>query len=248
MKKLKYILIIASLLCGTISFAQNNQDTLKILFVGNSYTYVSNMPHLVSLISDFTQTKLLTSKSVAGGATLSDHWRGEKGLNTMELINNGDYDIVILQDQSMSAIVQPDSLLIYSKKFSDYIRKNGAQPYLYCTWAREKVPQYQETITDVYNQAARKNNIGIVKVGEAWKVAQTLRPKIELYRSDGSHQSPLGAFLTACTFVKELSKELPDQLPSYYIATDANGESVELMLLDPLDITFCLRVVNEIAK
>jgi len=133
MKKLKSILIIASLLLGTVSLAQNNQDTLKILFVGNSYTYVSNMPHLVSLISDFTQTKLITSKSVAGGATLSDHWRSEKGLNTMELINNGDYDIVILQDQSMTTIVQPDSLLIYSKKFSDYIRKNGAQPYLYCT-------------------------------------------------------------------------------------------------------------------
>lgn len=248
MKNLKYILIIVSLLCGTITLAQNSQDTLKILFVGNSYTYVSNMPHLVSLISDFTQTKLLTSKSVAGGATLSDHWRGKKGLNTMELINNGNYDIVILQDQSMRAIVQPDSLLIYSKKFSDYIRKNGAQPYLYCTWAREKVPQYQETITNVYSQAARNNNIGIVKVGEAWKLAQTLRPKIELYRSDGSHQSPLGTFLTACTFVKELSKELPDQLPSYYIVTDANGESVELMLLDPLDITFCLKVVNEIAK
>jgi hypothetical protein len=248
MKKLKSILIIASLLLGTVSLAQNNQDTLKILFVGNSYTYVSNMPHLVSLISDFTQTKLITSKSVAGGATLSDHWRSEKGLNTMELINNGDYDIVILQDQSMTTIVQPDSLLIYSKKFSDYIRKNGAQPYLYCTWAREKVPQYQETITDVYNQAARENNIGLVKVGEAWKLAQTLRPKIELYRLDGSHQSPLGAFLTACNFVKELSKELPDQLPSYYMVTDASGESVELMLLDPLDITFCLKVINELEK
>jgi hypothetical protein len=87
-----------------------------------------------------------------------------------------------------------------------------------------------------------------VKVGEAWKLAQTLRPKIELYRSDGSHQSPLGAFLTACTFVKELSKELPDQLPSYYRVTDANEESVELMLLDPLDITFYLKVINELVK
>lgn len=228
--------------------AQVKRDTLSILFVGNSYTYVSNMPHLVSLISDSTQTKLLTSMSVAGGARLSHHWRGERELRTKELIKEGNFDIVVLQDQSMSAIEQPDSLLIYSKKFSDYIRKNGAQPYLYSTWAREKVPQYQEAITDVYNKTARENNTGIVNVGETWVMAKKLRPNIELYRSDGSHQSPLGAFLTACAFVKELSKELPNELPRYYKVIDANGGSVELMFLDPLDITFCLKVANDIAK
>ncbi len=248
MKKLKYVLIIVSLFWYNICLSQSKTDTLNILFVGNSYTYFSNMPHLVSLISDSTQTKLLTSKSVAGGARLSHHWRGERGLSTKELIENGDFDIVVLQDQSMSAIEQPDSLLIYSKKFSNYIRKNGAQPYLYCTWAREKVPQYQETITDVYKQAARENNTGIVNVGDTWASAKRLRPDLELYLSDGSHQSPLGAFLTACAFVKELSKELPDELPRYYKVIDTYGESVELMLLDPLDITFCLKLVNEIIK
>lgn len=248
MKKYKYTIILVSLFWGNICFAQNNLDTLKIFFVGNSYTYFSNIPHLASLISDSTHTKLLTAKSTAGGARLSDHWRGEKGLRTKELIKNGDFDIVVMQEHSMGAIEQPDSLLFYSKKFSDYIKKNGAQPYLYSTWAREKVPQYQETITDVYNQAARENNTGIVNVGETWAIAKRLRPKIELYIFDGSHQSPLGAFLTACAFVKELSKELPDELPSYYKVIDANGESVELMYLDPLDISFCLKVVNEIAK
>ncbi|WP_136482846.1 SGNH/GDSL hydrolase family protein [Cognatitamlana onchidii] len=248
MKRLQYILIIISLLFGTKSFGQSYQDTLKVLFVGNSYTYRSNIPHLVSLISDFTQTKLITSKSAAGGAKLSDHWRGNKGLKTLELINNGNYDIVILQDQSMSAIQQPDSLLFYSKKFSDYIRKHGARPYLYATWARKKVPQYQKIITDVYAQAARKNNIGIVPVGESWKLAQTHRPTIELYHQDGSHQSPLGGFLTACTFVKELSTEIPEQLPRYYKTTDENGESVELLVLDPLDVVFCLKVVNDMYK
>ena len=248
MKKLRYTLILASLLWGNICLAQNHRDTLRILFVGNSYTYVSNLPHLVSLISDSTQTKLLTAKSTAGGARLSDHWRGEKGLNTLELIKNGDFDIVVLQEQSMGTIEQPDSFLIYSKKFSDYIRENGAQPYFYCTWAREKVPQYQKTITDVYNRAAQENGAGIVPVGEVWTLAQKLRPGIELYLNDGSHQSPIGAFLTACSFVEALSKELPDKLRNGYEVLDANGETIWLMRLDPLDITFCLKVVNEIAK
>lgn len=248
MKKYRFILILIVLLCGNICLAQNKIDTLKILFVGNSYIYYSNMPHLVSQISDNTQTKLVTAKSVAGGARLSNHWRGEKGLNTKELIKNGNFDIVVLQDQSMSAIEEPDSLLVYSKKFSYYIKKSGAQPYFYATWAREKIPQHQKTISDVYAQAAKENYAGVVMVGNTWALARSLRPKIDLYIDDGSHQSPLGAFLTACAFVKEFSKELPDELPSKYRTTDTNGESIELMYLDPLDITFCLKIVNEIAK
>jgi len=248
MKKIKSFVILIALLWGNLCLAQNKTDTLKILFVGNSYIYYSNMPHLVSLISDKTQTKLVTSKSVAGGARLSNHWRGEKGLNTLEKIKNGNFDIVVLQDQSMSANEQPDSLLVYSKKLSNYIRKSGAQPYFYATWSREKIPQHQKTISSVYAQAAKENNAGIVYVGDTWKYARKLRPKIALYIEDGSHQSPLGAFLTACAFVKEFSKELPDELPNRYKTTDINGESIELMYFDPLDITFCLKVVNEIAN
>lgn len=248
MKKHKFALIIISLLWGNSCLAQNHLDTLKILFVGNSYTYYSNMPDLAALISDQTQTKLLTTKSVAGGVRLSNHWRGEKGLNTMKLIENGNFDVVVLQDQSMSAIEQPDSLLIYSKKLSDHIKKNGAQPYFYATWAREKKPQQQKTISDVYTQAAKENNAGIVFIGNIWAFARKLRPEINLYVDDGSHPSSLGAFLTACAFVKEFSKELPEKLPNSYKVIDVNGEPIELMHLNSLDITFFSKVVNEIVK
>ena len=247
MKKL-IIIFLVFLSFGFNCLAQNTRDTLNVLFVGNSYVYVSNIPQLVSLISDSTQTKLLTSKSVAGGARLSQHWRGERGLKTKELIKNGDFDFVILQEQSMGTIEQPDSFLIYSKKFSDFIKQNGAQPYFYSTWAREKVPQYQETITNVYNKAAKDNNAGIVPVGETWALAQKLRPGIDLYLDDGSHQSEMGAFLSACAFVKALTNELPEKLPNVYEVLDSNGESVWLTYVETFDITFCLKVVNQITE
>ncbi|MGI9544844.1 MAG: hypothetical protein ACR2MX_16390 [Cyclobacteriaceae bacterium] len=249
MKPLKYLLIPSLLvLTSSLSLAQSKQDTLKVLFVGNSYIYVSNIPHLVSLISDSTQTKLVTSKSTAGGARLSHHWRGERGLKTKELIQKGDFDIVVLQEQSMGTIEQPDSFLIYSRKFSDFIRKHEGQPYYYETWAREKVPQFQETITAMYSRAVNENGAGLVSVGEAWALAKKHRPEIELYQSDGSHQSPLGAFLAACVFVKALSKEVPEKLPHGYGVLDTNRESVRLVQLDPLDVTFCLKVVDELSR
>ncbi|MEQ8302033.1 MAG: hypothetical protein RIB47_01485 [Cyclobacteriaceae bacterium] len=250
MKLLKYCLTLLLLIGAEHGcLAQNKRDTLNILFVGNSYTYVSNIPHVVSILSDSTQTKLMTAKSTVGGARLSDHWKGEKGLKTKELIKNGNFDIVVLQEQSMGTIEQADSFLIYSKKLSDFSKEHGARPYFYSTWARQKVPQFQETITKVYTQAALENDGGIVNVGEAWALAQKLRPDIDLFLSDGSHPSPLGAFLAACMFVQEFSLELPDKInPWGFTVLDSRGEQILLMIQDPLDITFCLKVVSEVSK
>ena len=47
------------------------EKELKVLFVGNSYTYGYNLPHIVSIMSEECSTKLITQKSVIGGARLS---------------------------------------------------------------------------------------------------------------------------------------------------------------------------------
>lgn len=248
MKTIRNLILLFLLTIGNSSFAQYSQDTIRVLFSGNSYTHFSNMPHLVSLISDSTRTKLVTTKSVAGGVRLSEHWRGEKNLKTMDLIKTGKFDVVVLQEQSMGTIEQADSFAIYAQKLCNFIEKNGAKPCFYETWAREKVPQYQKIITREYATAAEDNDALLATVGEAWALAQQLRPGIELYAADGSHPSDLGAFLTACVFVATLTGEIPYALPNRFSITDTHGEKVWLMSIHPLDVTFCLKVVEELTK
>ncbi|MDP5121486.1 MAG: hypothetical protein NWQ46_07825, partial [Spirosomaceae bacterium] len=156
--------------------SQTKADTLKVLFVGNSYTYYYNMPQLVSVLSDSTNTKLITRKSTVGGVTLKNHWLGERGLKTKEKIASGGYDIVVIQEFSMGTIDNPEDFKKYSKELSDLAKANGAKPYFYMTWGREKVPQYQDEITKMYEQVARENGAGIVPVGKAWELARKLRP------------------------------------------------------------------------
>ncbi len=249
MKFIKY-LFIAIFFFGISNecLAKVEKDTLRILFVGNSYTFISNMPHLVSQISDSTKVKLITSGSYAGGATLSDHWNGEKELKTRELIKKGDYDIVVLQEHSMGTIEKKDDFFKYSKKLCNLIKTSGAKPFFYVTWARQKVPQYQELITKTYKQASEENDCGLIMVGEAWKLARTLRPDVRLFMPDGSHQSDLGAFLTACVFAGTFSGELPENLPDWYVVTDSNGERVILFWENSLDVTFCLKVASRFIK
>lgn len=245
MKLLKYLLIIIFVFgISNFTVAQVKQDTLRVLFVGNSYTFTSNMPHLVSLISNKTNTKLITSKSTAGGATLKDHWTHKKGLSTKKDIKNGNYDVVIIQEHSMGTIEKKADFLDYSKKFCDLIKSTGAKPYLFVTWALKKVPQYQDTITKVYKEAAQLNNCNLILVGEAWQLAYRLRPDIELFKQDGTHPSDLGAFLTACVFVNTLSTKITKKLPNWYFVTDANGEDITLLMEDALDITFCIKVAE----
>ncbi|OYX26531.1 MAG: hypothetical protein B7Z06_05550 [Flavobacteriales bacterium 32-35-8] len=206
------------------------------------------MPHLIALVSDSTKIKLITSKSTLGGATLSNHWHGERGLKTKELIKSGGFDIVVLQEFSMGTIDNPEIFLEYAKKFCDYIKENGSKPYFYETWTRERIPQFQKTITEMYYKAAKENDAGLVKVGEARELALKLRPELELYQADGSHPSNLGALLAACLFVKEFTNEIPNKLPSRFTIMDGEGESLDLLdFINQLDISFFLEIVKEIS-
>ena len=224
------------------------QKELKVLFVGNSYTYGYNLAHIVSIISAETSTKLITRKSVLPGASLGEHWNGGRELKTKEIIAEGDFNVVVLQDFSMSAIFTPDSLLKYVKLFSEYNRNFGAQTYLFNTWAREKVPQFQSEIDEMYEKAARENGAVRVPVGTAWELAQDLRPMVDLYTSDGSHPNELGTMLSASVFVRSISRELPDQVPTLYRIEDASGETVRLMNHNPEDAEFCRRIANQVAE
>jgi hypothetical protein len=243
-----FIVTVAVLIAGfgKSSDAQYDEDTLKVLFVGNSYTNWHNLTQIVSFISDNAEIKLVTNQVTIGGAKLREHWLGERGLKTKEMIRNGKYDIVVLQEQSLGAINGADSLRKYAKLLCDFIRENGAKPYLYVTWAREKVPQYQETINHVYTDVARTNQAIVVPVGKTWERAKQLRPTIGLYHTDGSHPSVLGTYLTACVFTAAILREVPEKLPSVIETVGKDGKSTVRIEVDSLDVIFCQKIAREV--
>jgi hypothetical protein len=240
---------ISTVLCGWIlltGLIYAQQKEIRVLFVGNSYTYENNLAHIVSRISEGTSTLLITRKSVIGGADLREHWDGGRALQTRRMIAEGNFDAVILQDFSMAAINNPDSLLKYVRLFTEFNRICGARTYLFNTWAREKVPQYQAEIDAIYRQAAEENHVVRVPVGPAWELALRLRPAVDLYNSDGSHPNELGTLLTASVIVRCLTGELPEILPALYQIEDAFGETVRLMNHNPEDVEFCRRIALQI--
>ena len=248
-RKLLYgILILSCALLSVNSPAHELKDTLRVLFVGNSYTYFENLPQVVSILSETTGTVLLTRKVTAGGAKLSEHWRGARGLTSREEISNGNYDIVVLQEWSLGTVNEKDSAEYYLGLFSGLARDKGARPYYYLTWAREKSPEQQETISRVYRETTATNGAKVVPVGEAWALALAERPDFRLYFPDGSHPAELGTYLAACVFVAALTGELPDSKPGVISGRDSHGEDLILMMVPPSDVEFCRRVALESIK
>lgn len=248
-RRLTRSLVILSFVIFTIPcVAQEQKDTLRVLFIGNSYTYFNNLPQLVSAISESTGTRLITRKSVVGGSHLSEHWNGQRGLKSREMIENGDFDIVVLQEFSLGAVNEEDSLFKYVRLFSDLIRKNNGRPFLYMTWAREKQPEQQEVISRVYREAGAENDAVVVPVGEAWVLAQKRDPGLKLYIGDGSHPSSYGTFLAACAFIKSILNELPASLPGTFYTRDEDNELIFLTALDQSFINLSLQVAAEVTQ
>ena len=73
------------------------QDTLAVLFLGNSYTSVNNLPQLVQALSASAGKTLIVDSQTPGGMTLTNHVNDP---TTQSKIAQRAWDYVILQEQS----------------------------------------------------------------------------------------------------------------------------------------------------
>ena len=96
---MKQIIIILSFLLALNCKAQ---DTIKVLFIGNSYTYVENMPDLFRQIADSAGYKVKTQMFAPGGVSVGDISQGTQAhMNNplvYENIRSDKWDYVVLQD------------------------------------------------------------------------------------------------------------------------------------------------------
>ncbi len=229
-------------------FAKNQRDTLRVLFVGNSYVYYNNLAQMIGLITDSMDTKIICRKSTVGGANLGEHWNGLRGLKSKEIIANSKFDIVVVQDNSMWPIQHKDSLFYFGQLFCNYIKSSGAKPYLYSTWAREKTPETQSQISEAYESLAKDAGATVVPVGDSWALARQKNASMNLFHTDGSHPSSLGTFLIALSFIKKITGTLPKKYATVYNYFDRDGETFRIMQLTNEEIQFCVAVVNEIVQ
>ena len=190
----------------------------RALFIGNSYTYYNDLPMVIAdLATDAKASRRFEPHVVlVGGSTLEAHLARKTALDE---IARGNWDAVIIQDQSTRPITDPRATMRDVATFANATSKVGAKLIVYETWAREATPQTQDSLTRVLHAAAAAVGASVVHAGEAWRA---FREQEEvpagahslLFAPDGSHPSPLGTHLAASAFYATLYGKSPVGLPT----------------------------------
>ena len=189
--------VLATLLAcaGTSSDIVPPDDDLQILFIGNSLTYVNDLPGMVRRIGEAVDGKSMTVESVAfADFSLEDHWNlGE----AQKAIAGGKWDLVVMQ-QGPSALPESRALLVeYTKKFGAEIRRGGGRPAIYMVWPESSRAEVWDDVTESYVAAARAVDGLLLPAGEAFRAAFRVDPGLELFAGDGFHPTRTGTYLAA---------------------------------------------------
>lgn len=199
------------------------QDSVSVLFIGNSYTYVNDLPTIFSNLTLSLGDEATVDSKTNGGYTFQNHLSDPL---TQTKIESKTWDYVILQGQSQEPSFPTDQVnnatLPPALALSDSIYENWycSQAMYFMTWGRQNGdPQWDSINTfDKMNLRLRNTYVRIVDsaqgsvapVGVAWKYVRDNYPTINLYSADGSHPSAEGSYLSACTIYSSVFRKSPN--------------------------------------
>lgn len=194
-----------------------NAEKRKILFIGNSYTYVNDLPGTLKSLALSMGDTLEIDNNTPGGTTLSMH---TTDATTLAKIALGGWDYVVLQAQSQEPSFDPTQVAAdtypYAKKLDSLIHAASpcAETIFYMTWGRKNgdasncaayppICTYegmQQRLRESYLEMSHDNHATCAPAGVAWRTVRNTYPLIELYNPDESHPIANGTYLVACTF------------------------------------------------
>jgi hypothetical protein len=186
--------------------------TVRVLFIGNSLTYVNDMPNMLVLLGQASSEVTLEVTDVSNpDYALEDHWNLPQ---TMDALNAGGWDVVILQQGPSSTPENQANLLEWATRFAERIRSRGGRPALYMVWPDVTRLAFFDDVRESYRSAAEAADADLYPVGEAWRAAWREDPSLPLYDDDGYHPSLMGSYLAALTIYHGLTRRTVMGLPA----------------------------------
>lgn len=211
---------------------------LNFLFVGNSFTFVNDLPGTFAKMATAGGHKSNAYFSGVGAATFQTHY---KDPNLPPMVNLFKWDSIIMQEQSMFLSQPPyiykQNSVPWAIKLYEMFKNATDRVILYETWGyKNGNPSIMTGLDDDYykmqnrlwggynytmqsiaatNGGALNNirngaSIEISPVGQAWKVAQSkTKLKSKMWQQDGMHPQPSGTYLAACVFYAKYFNKSP---------------------------------------
>jgi uncharacterized protein DUF4886 len=206
---------------GDLELARSDRAGLRVLFVGNSFTFRNSMPALVhELAAGDAGAAIFAVQYTAPRWTLEKASQDD-GLEA--LLEEVSWDVVVLQEKSwflsLSAEQRRKETYPFARGLQREIAVAGARTMLFMTWGYKDGDRWnwrgdnydamQLRLAEGYGELARELSAELAPVGLAWREALRRDPGIDLWAEDGKHPSLAGSYLAACVFYAILSGRDP---------------------------------------
>jgi hypothetical protein len=189
----------------------------NVLFIGNSYTAVNDLPNTFKQITVSMGDSTNVVAYTPGATTLQNH---ANDANVFNLLQQGNWDIIIFQAQSQEPAFPPSQVasntLPFAKSLDSMAKlfNTCAEVFYYMTWGRKNgdasncanyppICTYngmQQSLRNSYVLMAQQNHSNVCPVGVVWQRVRNIDSNINLYNADESHPSVAGTYLAACAF------------------------------------------------
>jgi len=192
----------------------------RVLFLGNSYTYVNDLPSTFARLAQSGGRPVQVAMVANGGETLAQHAASSESLDE---IASQSWTYVVLQEQSETPATAAgrDEMYQAVRTLAGKAQAVGAVPLLFMTWAYKDglpasgLPTYeamQQQIDAGYLGIANELEVPVAPVGFTWYMVHNDHPGIGLWSDDGSHPSVAGTYLAACVFYASIFRQSPEGL------------------------------------
>ncbi len=186
---------------------------MRILFIGNSHTYMNDMPELVrEMIESATGEKCDVVMLAYSSRSLKWHM-GEEYFSERFNILHGKYDYCVIQEQAHPMTDESDTTT-YTARIIELCKKAGTVTVIFETWAEKAKPENQIEMNRRYQNLAKEQGALLAPIGEIWSAVLTeLQDECgeDLYFRDGEHASAIGDYLVAMVLTKVITGKLPKQ-------------------------------------
>ncbi len=199
-----------------------------VLYVGNSFFYYNNSLHtqVLNMIRGADPQNATahqaTSATISGSGmnwhNIDAYFNDGMASYTFDANNNvvpikreKKFDVVITMDCSQCPI-HPQMKTVFTEqvaKQAEAIRKNGAKPILFMSWAYADKPEMTAQLAMAYTEAGNTIDALVIPAGLAFERSIKQRPDINLYAPDKRHPSPAGSYLAASTVFASLYQRSP---------------------------------------
>lgn len=185
---------------------------IHVLFVGNSLTYVNDLPATVATLGAMSGDTIRVATSAAPDLALIDHLNG--GSDALQQLRLGGWQYVVLQQGPSTLSINRDSLILWTKMFDPYIHAAGARAALFMVWPSSDRVAFFDDVRVSYQSAAQAVSGVFMPAGVAWQKAWATDNTLPFYSGDGYHPSALGTYAAALVIYERLTGRDARSLPA----------------------------------